>query len=236
MASSQYKNLQAQSIYPYGPFLFIENYIYLHHLDKYIILPAFADSVQDGQRATFSSSSILGRSAPIYSYANSGPRTVQVNFELHRDLMKDLNIDNESLYKDVIDGNKDYVDLFIKYIQAAVLPSYEVAAKMVNPPIVSLRLGNDIFIKGVVDSGLGLTYNYPILADGRYAKVSVNLSISEINPYDAKTILNIGSYRKVSTSLERSYVITGNELSGVGDSNNRFGSVSGGLPKVNMVM
>ena len=101
----------------------------------------------------------------------------------------------------------DYVDLFIKYIQAAVVPSYEAVSKMVNPPIVALRLGNDIFIKGVVTSGIGLTYQYPILSNGRYANVSINFTIAEIDPYDAETVIRTGSFRNVNTSLERKNVV-----------------------------
>ena len=196
------------------PFLMIENYIYLHHVDKFIVLPSFVDSVQDSQPVQFAQTTPLSRSAPIYSYASSGPRTIQVTFNLHRDLMYDLNHDVSDVPVTV---DNDYVDLFIKYIQAATLPSYDSAAKMVNPPMVSLRLGNDIFIKGVISQAVGITYRYPILEDGRYADVSVNFAIAEIDPYDADTVLNTGSFRNFSTTLERpKTVITGD----VGSSSN----------------
>ena len=188
------------------PFLMIENYIYLHHVNKFIVLPSFVDSVTDSQPVTFQTSTPLSRSAPIYSYAHSGPRTIQATFDLHRDMMQDINKDISNIPVTV---DNDYVDLFIKYIQAATLPSYEAASKMVNPPIVSMRLGNDIFIKGVISSQVGITYKYPILSNGRYANVSINLTISEIDPYDAKSVLTTGSFRYVSTDLERQNVIVG---------------------------
>ena len=44
----------------------------------------------------------------------------------------------------------DYVDTIIKNLQACALPSYKAASKMVNPPSVAVRFGNEIFIKGIV--------------------------------------------------------------------------------------
>lgn len=187
-------------------FNMIENYIYLYHIDRYIILPSFVDSVNDTQNVTFVPSTPLSRSAPIQSYSNSGPRTVQVHFNLHRELMYQINKDLNSI-PDTAPPGVDYVDLFIKYIQAAVLPEYKAAEKMVNPPVVALRLGNDIFIKGVIAGNVGLTYNYPILDDGRYALVDITFGIVEIDPYDARTVMTTGSYRNVSTNLERKNVI-----------------------------
>ena len=191
-------------------FNMIENYIYLYHIGQYIILPSYADSVADSLPVSFSQTTALSRSAPIYSYANSGPRTVQVAFDLHRDMMMQINKDLNQIEGVTLEN--DYVDLFIKYIQSATLPAYEVANKMVNPPIVALRLGNDIFIKGVIAGSLGITYNYPILADGRYAKVAINFAISEIDPYDANMVQRTGSFRNVSTTLERgALVVTGDD-------------------------
>ena len=63
----------------------------------------------------------------------------------------------------------DYVDVLIRYIEAAALPTYQAANKMVNPPIVAMRLGKDIFIKGVVNGSVGKTYKFPILRNGKYA-------------------------------------------------------------------
>lgn len=212
-------------------FLMIENYIYLHHINKFLVLPSFVDSVQDSQPVSFSQSMPLSRSAPIYSYANSGPRSIQVTFNLHRDLMYDI---NHNISDIPVTVDNDYVDLFIKYVQAATLPSYESAKKMVNPPMVSLRLGNDIFIKGVISSGVGITYKYPILETGRYADVTVSFAINETDPYDANTVLTTGSFRYVSTSLERSNTnvpeVTGNSstVSGRGVTNkNEFTHSSG---------
>lgn len=185
-------------------FQMINNYIYLYNVDKYIILPEYADEINDSSQAQFSTSTPLSRSAPVYSYANSGPRTVSARFTFHREMMKQINYNNNSIITD------DYVDELIKQIQACILPAYSASSKMVNPPIVAFRMGEDIFIKGVINGNLGLTYNVPILENGKYALVSFTLSISEIDPYDAQTVMKTGSYRVASTgnlntTLERGF-------------------------------
>ncbi len=200
-----FTNTSKQPIEQY--YQMIDNYIYLYHVSNQsgkegtvIVLPSYADSVTDTISVSYATETPLARSAPIYSYTSSGPRTVQVSFQLHRDMMKQINFKTSNAS---VTLKEDYVDLFIKYVQAAALPNYSTASKMVNPPVVALRLGNDIFIKGVIAGTVGITYNYPILSNGKYASVSIGFSISEIDPYDAKTVMKTGSFRGLSTSLER---------------------------------
>ena len=208
-----------------GKFKLIENYIYLYHIDTFLVLPSYADSVTDTMSVSYSSSTPLSRSAPIYSYQSSGPRSVQVSFDLHRDMMTQLNegISNASLANSVLSSpnadsisqtsggsyeltnyrEDDYTDFLIKAIQAAALPSYSSSQKMVNPPIVAVRLGSDIFIKGVIAGSVNLTYKYPILSNGKYSNVSITFSVNEVDPYDAETVVRTGSYRGITTNLER---------------------------------
>lgn len=186
-------------IYPY-----IDNYIYLYHLGIYIILPSFADVVNDSMAVNWSYAHPLSRSAPIYSYTNSGPRSVQFSFNLHRDMMQQINYsvsnapigNGEAL-------NDDYVDFFIKAIQATALPEYSTSAKMVNPPVVAVRLGDDIFIKGVISGNVGVTYNYPILSNNKYSNVGVNFGVWEIDPFTASDVVKQGSFRGMPISLQR---------------------------------
>ena len=187
----------------------IDNYIYLYHTDTLIIVPAYsADSISDTMQVNFTPSQPLSRSAPIYSYTGSGPRSLQVSFKLHRDMMDEINLKNtKTVLKNELDG--DYVDKMIKEVQAAALPSYAASQKMVNPPIVALRLGDEIFIKGVVSGGVTVSYEPPILAPkyeggpSRYASVGIGFTINEIDPYDATDVIKYGSFRGLSTSLER---------------------------------
>jgi hypothetical protein len=179
-----------------------DNYIYLYHVGVMIVLPSYADSVTDTISPNFNQTTPLGRSAPIFSYQSSGPREVQVSFTLHRDMMKEINysISNAPVVLSEPDGD-DYVDLFIKYIQAAALPAYSTESKMVNPPIIALRLGEDIFIKGVVSGSVSLTYKYPILENGKYSTIDIAFSVAEVDPFDAATVMENGSYRGITTNL-----------------------------------
>ena len=185
----------------------IDNYIYLYHVSNasgkqgtVIVMPSYADSVTDTMSVNYATETPLARSAPIYSFTSSGPRVVQVSFQLHRDMMKQINF---KVSNAAVTLRDDYVDLVVRYIQAAALPNYTTASKMVNPPVIALRLGNDIFIKGVISGAVSITYNYSILKNGKYASVTIAFSVSEIDPYDATDVMKTGSFRGLSTSLER---------------------------------
>ena len=194
-------------------FNMIENYIYLYHIDKYILLPTYPQQIQDSLSASFQMSSPLSRSAPIFSYSHSGPRTIQVSLNLHRELMTQINYGMSNMDLSLftgedaegakIDFGDDYVDVLVKQIQAIALPRYAAEGKMVNPPMVALRFGNDIFIKGVVNGGVSITYSGPLLEDNKYALVDISFTISEVDPYDAESVTRYGSFRGLNTTLER---------------------------------
>ena len=143
----------------------LTNYIYLYHLNKFCVLPTMPESISDTMSSSFNATNALSRSAPIQSYNNSGPRQVSFNFDLHRDIMEDLNTDVSNLKDNVVDiGDKDYVDLLLNYLQACALPKYNIyksGSKAVEPPQVAVRMGNDIFIRG--DTYENWKANNPIL-------------------------------------------------------------------------
>lgn len=178
----------------------IENYIYLYHLDKFVIIPTYPDSFQDSLTSTFASSTPLSRSAPIFSYSNSGPRTLQINLSLHRDMMQMVNYGRSNI--NVALGD-DYVDTIIKNLQACALPSYKAASKMVNPPSVAVRFGNEIFIKGIVQGGVTVTYKLPLLENNKYALVDIGFQVIETDPYDAESVAQNGSFRGLDKTIER---------------------------------
>ena len=74
---------------------------------------------------------------------------------------------------------------------------------MVNPPLVAIRFGNDIYIKGIVNGGISITYSGPIGTDNKYKQVQLSFTISEVDPYDAQTVMQQGSYRGLNKTLER---------------------------------
>lgn len=187
-------------------FSLIENYIYLYHTDTFIILPVYPDSITDDNRASFATSSPIARSAPIYSYTGSGPRTIGTTLNLHRDLMQQVNAGVSNVDVEIGD---DYIDTLVKQIQACALPNYESASKMVDPPMVALRIGDDIFIKGVVVGGPQINYSGALIKDinnpngnPRYSQISIGLSITEIDPYGAETVMQMGSFRGLTSRLE----------------------------------
>lgn len=181
-------------------FALIENYIYLYNIDKFLLLPTYPESIQDSLPASFSKSYPLSRSAPIFAYSNSGPRSVQVTLSLHREMMTQLNYSVSNLNLEIGD---DYVDTLVNQLQAIALPKYSSSTKMINPPMVALRFGNEIYIKGVVDGGISITYSGPLLENNKYALVQISFNILEVDPYDAESVLTQGSFRGLNKTLER---------------------------------
>lgn len=181
-------------------FNMIDNYIYLYHTDTFIIIPSYPESFSDSLGVQFSPETPLMRSAPIFSYSSSGPRQIRVELKMHREMMYQINygVSNAN-----VNLNDDYVDTLIKEIQAAVLPTYSTANKMVDPPLVAIRFGNDIFCKGVITGDVSTTYDLPVLQNGKYAQVGFSFTMLEVDPYDANTVSKIGSFRGLDTSLER---------------------------------
>lgn len=184
-------------------FNMIENYIYLYHLDKFIVLPTYPETIQDTLSATFASTSALARSAPIFSYSYSGPRSMQISLSLQREMMEQINYQNSNINLSEVKIGDDYVDIMINELQAIALPKYASSAKMVNPPMVAVRFGNDVYIKGIVDGGVTVTYEGPILPNNKYSIVKVSFVVKEVDPWDADTIVQYGSFRGLSTTLER---------------------------------
>ena len=182
------------------PYRMIDNYVYLYHVNQFIIIPTFPESMNDTLSVNFNKSTPMSRSAPIYSYSDSGPRSLQINLDLHRDMMTELNYQTSNAKVELGD---DYVDTLIKQIQAAALPNYNGSEKLVDPPMVAIRFGNDLFIKGVVTGAVSVTYQLPILETEKFGHVSVSFTVEEVDPYDANTVMRTGSFRGLDTTLER---------------------------------
>jgi len=188
----------------------VENYIYIYQLDKYLIIPTYPDTLNDTSGSTFASTNILARTAPIMSHSYSGPRRVAFDLKLHRDMIQSMNTNNLSFKSDkLLDIDDDYVDALVKYLQASALPSYKAptstSTKMVNPPMVAIRFGNQLFVKGIVSSEITVTYDSEggITRDGKYQLMSLGFTIQEIDPQDAETLAQWGSFRGLEKVLTR---------------------------------
>lgn len=188
----------------------IDNYVYFYHTDTLIAIPIYPESIADTMSVSYSPTSPLSSTAPTFSFQNSGPRSFEVTLPLHRDLMTSINSTQSAFTKKIPQlitqkigetgeledtTNVDYVDILINQLQGAALPKFSSAEKMVNPPVIAVRFGNDIFCKGVVNGGVSVTYGVPILSDGRYANVTVSFNINEITPFDAETVMRVGGFR-----------------------------------------
>lgn len=189
-----------------------DNYIYVSHIGEdgvYMILPNYPESVQDTMQNEFTSTNALSRSAPVYTYSNSGPRSMQVTLDLHRDLMDNVNINVSNLKNKCMgvefNDYDDYLDKLLKLLQAIALPKYNLDNKAVEPPIVALRISDEVFIRGIVTGGVTVTYQKPILSNGKYARVTVAFTIYETDPYDASTVYKNGGFRGVTRTMRKGF-------------------------------
>lgn len=182
-----------------------DNYIYISHLGdngEYLILPTYPDTITDSMGSTFSRQDALSRSAPVFTYSNSGPRSVQITLALHRDMMDDFNLSASNIK---LEDDEDYVDVLIKKLQAISVPKYNVSNKAVEPPMVAVRFGNEVFIKGIVNGDISVSYTKPILSNGKYSQVSVTFNVYETDPYDASAIETNGSFRGVTRAMKSGF-------------------------------
>lgn len=175
-------------------------YLYISHLDvpeeaKYWQLPGYPDKVTDQMQSSFQENTALGRSAPVYTFSHSGPRSVQINISFHRDMFDEMPTNV------TLEEGEDKAESFIHALQAIAVPKYNLANKAVEPPLVAIRLGREVFIKGIVSGGVTVTYGKPILSNEKYALVDISFTVSEVDPYDASTVYKNGSFRGLTATL-----------------------------------
>ena len=173
-------------------------YIYISHLDegyKYWMLPGYPNEVTDSMQSNFSATTALGRSAPVYTFSNAGPRSISLTFEFHRDMFAEMpsNV--------VPNDDEDKAESFIHALQAIAVPKYNLSNKAIEPPLVAIRLGQEVFIKGIVNGGISVTYGKPILVNEKYAVIKISFTVTEVDPYDATTVFKNGSFRGLTATL-----------------------------------
>ncbi len=173
-------------------------YIYISHLDEdyqYWQLPGYPDEVTDDMKSNFSENNALGRSAPIYAFSSAGPRSISIGLSFHRDMFEEMpsNVTPR-------DG-EDKAESFIHALQSIAVPKYTLSSKAIEPPLVAIRLGKEVFIKGIVNGGVRVTYGKPILVNEKYAAIKIDFTVSEVDPYDATTVFQNGSFRGLTETL-----------------------------------
>lgn len=177
-------------------------YIYISHLDgiapQYWKLPQYPEDITDQMTSTFADQNALGRSAPVYTFSSSGPRQVNFSLEFHRDMIDEANVGYSNV---VLKDGEDHSDKLISVLQAIAVPKYNLTNKAIEPPLVAIRLGRQVFIKGVVTSGITVTYKKPILTNEKYAVIGLSFTVAEVDPYDATTVYTNGSFRGLVSSM-----------------------------------
>lgn len=177
-----------------------ENFIYFHHLPnpvdglngRVVWLPSYPEQTTDTNRANYGGTTPLGLSAPRQSWSSSGPRQVNFSFSTHRDFWRMINPEM----------TEDIVDIFDKCIESIVLPRYQAALQMINPPIVTVAIARQLTITGVVNGSVTKTYS-GAWRDGKQLQIAYSFMVTELEPMDAQYAATVGSYRGISTDLNR---------------------------------
>lgn len=164
--------------YKYEEYLFNDAYIYFYHVpdkdtemdayenivykDGFLYLPTYPDTIQDNMGSTFQQTNALSRSAPVWTFSYSGPRTVNVQLSLFRDVVDMANESNPNALPR--ETGEDYADSLIRHLQSIALPRYQSGSKGVVPPMIAMRMGSEVAIKGVVNGGVQVGFSKPILS------------------------------------------------------------------------
>jgi hypothetical protein len=167
------------------------------------MLPGYPEKVSDQMSSSFAETTALGRSAPVYTFSNSGPRTVQITLSFHRDMFEEINKFQYPNGSSKFTDSDDMAERFIHALQAIAVPKYNLSNKAVEPPLVAIRLGTEVFIKGIVSGSIGITYGKPILVNEKYATMEVSFTVSEVDPYDSTTVFQNGSFRGLTATLRQ---------------------------------
>lgn len=128
--------------------------------------PCFPEKFTDSRQANYTSQNPLGRSEPFQIYQNSGPRTVQVAFRMHREMLND----------NVLGDKVNHIDTLVYAVQSATYP-LDYGAHI--PPRVTLVLGNACTITGIIEGSVSADWSETII-DDRYQVVDLSFSVTEV--------------------------------------------------------
>lgn len=166
-----------------------ECYITIHRngYQRTMWFPCYPESVSDSNVANYSAQNILGRSEPFQYYTGSGPRTVNVSFEMHCEMCDDIN----------------YVYELVDEVQSACYPNYSSAVAATK---VTFHVAHNININGIIPS-VDTEFSGPILNTlidpysqtpyPRYAVVKLSFSVIEVtgNAFSSSNIATFGGRR-----------------------------------------
>lgn len=191
----------------------MEAYIYIYHLDLRFNLPVIPDSIQDSMPISFNTEPVLSRTAPQVTYSSAGPRTQQVTIKLHRQMFllenRDINpqtgkikITDPLTGKQIDVAAKDAADILIDALTTLSLPKFNDSTKAIVPPSVLIRFGNESCIRGV-PSSFSKSSSGIWLKNGKLADVTLNFTITEVEPFSAQYTAAHGTLRGIRTELRK---------------------------------
>lgn len=118
------------------------------------------EEISDNTSATWSDTTIPGRSSPISAYAATGYRSVSFSLTLHREA-----------------DEKPGMDYFIQVLRMGLYPKY--VKNGVVPPITTVIAG-EFRVKGILRS-LNMSWKKPVI-DENYQVCDLSVSIDELPP------------------------------------------------------
>ena len=198
----------------------LQAYIYIYHLGLQFNLPTLPESLTDTMNLSFEQTPVLARSAPQITFGGAGPRTFQVQIQLHRHLFTLENPQTQALLNNPrgyvqlpnpVTGNMqsykavDAVDILVNALLSLSLPKYTDSTKSIVPPSLLIRYGDELAIRGVPANVQKMTKG-PWLKSNKQADVQVSFQVTEVEPYSAQYVAQYGSLRGLSTTLQRSSV------------------------------
>lgn len=147
---------------------------------KTLYMPCYPDGVTDVTNVDYTSQNVLGRSEPFQAYNNSGPRSIQFSFRMHREMT----------------GNISQIEEIVRCIESSVYPNYNANSSSVAAVKTSVRIGNVIYISGIVTSQ-STSWEGPIGPDHKYNMVTVSFTVTEVtgSPKTAGYVSQNGGFR-----------------------------------------
>lgn len=124
-------------------------------------IPCYPKSLSDSVGVTFNSGQLFTSTEPYFVFHHSGPRTVSVAFQLHREMR---GIDNDG-----------YIDSIASVLKAACYPVHD---GWMGSEVI-LIVGSDIYIRGIISGSVSVSYSGPII-DGKYNVIDISFSIDEV--------------------------------------------------------
>lgn len=145
-------------------------------------IPSYPESIKDPRTATYTTMpDVLYQYEPWYLYSHSGPREVNVEFHLHRQMWSG----------DETDGRANDM---IRFIQASTYAQYN--GSVVNSDVCTLYIKGLPYVRGIV-TNVEVEWTGPIGIDGFYLEFNmavtfVEVSSQELNYDTVKSLPLIG--------------------------------------------